>query len=63
MRVAEVLDSSSDGSLKLNDGLSGVGRLCVDDDFEVHAIGFHDTLDGCDVDPERVGVEDPVRQR
>lgn len=45
MSALEVLDSSSDSSLKLNNSFARVCGLVVDDDFKVHAFSFHDALD------------------
>lgn len=42
--VLEVLDSSTDGSLELDNGGTVVGDLGVDDDVELHSTGFHDAL-------------------
>lgn len=45
MCALEVLDSSSDGSLKLNDSFARICGLVVDNDFKIHAFSFHDALD------------------
>lgn len=58
MSTFEVLDSSSDGSFKLDDSFTGICGLVVDDDFEVHAFTLHDALNGAEVEPNIVGVED-----
>ena len=58
MAVLEVLDGGTTSSLELNDRLAIVGLLGVDDDLEFHAFLFHDALEGLEVDPQVVGVED-----
>lgn len=50
--VSEVLDGSTDGRLELNNGLSLIRDLVVDDDLEVHAIIVHHALDSTEVDPQ-----------
>lgn len=50
----KVLDGGSDSSLELDDGLSVVGYLVVDNDFEIHAVVVHYALDGAERDPEAV---------
>jgi hypothetical protein len=56
--VAEVLDGRADGGLELDDGLSVVGDLVVDNDLHRELLLLHDPLDRLDVDPQVVGVED-----
>jgi len=58
MCVLEVFDRCSRGGLKLDDGMSIVVGLWVDDDFKIHAFVFHDTLECLEIDPEVIGVED-----
>ena len=58
MRVLEVLDGGTGRGLELQDGLAIVGDLRVDDDIELHALGAHDALEGLQVDPQVVRVED-----
>lgn len=54
----EVLDCSTDSSLKLQYSLSRIGDLVVDDDFEIHTLTVHHALDGAEIQPDIVGVED-----
>lgn len=57
--VLEVLDSGSDSGLELDGLLAGLGDgLGVDNDLEGELLGLDDALDGLEVDPEIVGVED-----
>jgi len=58
MGLGEVLDRSTGGSLELDNSVAVVGRLGVDDDLELHRLGVHDALEGWEVEPEVVGVED-----
>ena len=46
VRIVEVLDRVTGSGLELDDGLTVIGRLGVDDDVELHAIVLHDTLEG-----------------
>ena len=55
--TAEVLDSSTHGGLKLNDRLAVVKRLVVGDDLEIQLVVLKHTLDGLEVQPEVVRVE------
>jgi len=56
--VLEVLDSGSNSGLELNNSFTLVGLFVVDDNFEIHSIVFHNSLDSFQVDPQVVGVED-----
>ena len=56
--AAEVLDRGADGRLELHDGRAVVHALRVHDDLELHALGLHHALDGAQVEPDVVGVED-----
>ena len=58
VRVLEVLDGGTGRGLELQDGLPVIGDLRVDDDVELHALGTHDALEGLQVDPQVVRVED-----
>jgi len=58
MGIVKVLDGRSGGGLQLDNGLSVVGRLGVDDDFEFQAFVLHYALECLEVDPQVVGVED-----
>lgn len=42
----------------LNDSLSIVSHLGVDDDLKFHSLGLHDAFESLEVDPQVVGVED-----
>jgi len=53
-----VFDGSTDSCFKLNDSLTLVGDLVVDNDLQVERIFIHDPLDGLKVTPNVVGVED-----
>ena len=56
--TAEVLDGSTDGGLELDDGFAGFERLVVDNNLEIELLVVENTLDGAQVEPEVVGVED-----
>lgn len=56
--VLEVFDRCSCGGLKLDDGMSIVVGLGVDDDLKIHAFVFHDALECFEINPEVIGVED-----
>lgn len=58
LSTAEVLDGSTDGSLELDDGFTGIERLVVDNNLQVELLVFEDTLDRAQVEPQIVGVED-----
>ena len=47
MAVLEVLDRGTSGGLELDDRLTIVVHLRVDDDLELHALVLHDALDRC----------------
>ena len=53
----EVLDRCSGRGLELDDCLAVVCLLGIDDDFQIHALCFHHTLESAQVDPDVVGVE------
>jgi len=57
MGTLEVLDRGTDGSLELNDSLTIVRNLVVDDDVELHPLIVHNTLDCREIHPQVVGVE------
>ena len=57
MGILEVLDSSTHGGLKLNDGSAIVGDLVVHDDIELETLGLHDALDSAQIKPDVVRVE------
>lgn len=44
MCVLELLDGCSGGSLELNNGVTIVVRLWIDDNLEIQAFAGHDTL-------------------
>lgn len=52
-----MLNSSTDGSFKLDNGLAIVSNLVVDNDFKAERILVHDPLDGSQIAPNVVGVE------
>jgi len=54
----KVLDSGTNGSLELDDSLTLVGDLVVDNDLQAQCVVIHDTLDCAEVAPDVVGVED-----
>ena len=58
MGVAEVLDSRTASRFKLNNRLTIVCLLGIDDNLEFHAFLFHDALEGLEVDPQVVRVKD-----
>ena len=57
MGALEVFDGRSGRRFELDDCLAIVCLLGIDDDFQIHAIGLHHTLESAQVDPEIVGVE------
>lgn len=56
--ILEMLDTGTDGRLELDHLLTTLGGLVVDDDLQLHGLLLHDALDGLEVDPQVVGVED-----
>lgn len=58
MRVLELLDRSPGGRLELDNGMPIIVRFGIDNDLKLQAFGIHDSLEGFEVDPEVVGVED-----
>jgi len=46
MSVLEVLDSGTSSSLELNDSVTIIGGLGVDDDIKLHTLELHDALEG-----------------
>ena len=58
VRVLEVLDGSSGSSLQLNNSMAIIGGLGVDDDLQLHAFSLHNILEGFQIDPQIVRVED-----
>lgn len=56
--VLEVLDGGTDSGLQLNDSLTGIRHLVVDNDFQVELVVVNHSLDGLQVDPDVVRVED-----
>lgn len=59
INVASHLNSSTDGSFKLDNGLAIVSNLVVDNDFKAERILVHDPLDGSQIAPNVVGVDYP----
>lgn len=57
--IVEVLDGRAGSCFKLNDWFTGVGGFVVDNDLQIKPVVIHDTLDSSQVNPKRVGVEDP----
>ncbi len=58
MRILELLDRSPGGRLELDDGMPVVVRFGIDDNLKLQTFGIHNSLEGFEVDPEVVGVED-----
>lgn len=56
--ATEVLDGGTDGSLELNNSLAALESLVVDNDLEVKLLVLENALDGTEVEPQVVGVED-----
>ena len=73
MSVLEVLDGGTSSSLELNNSVTVIGGLGVDDDVKLHTLVLHDALEGwrkiqcwnnplsiqrtLEIDPKIVGVE------
>lgn len=55
--VASHLNSGTDGSFKLDNGLASISNLVVDNDFKTERILVHDPLDGSQITPNVVGVD------
>jgi len=53
-----VLDGRAGGGLQLNDSLTAIEVLVVDNDLEVELVIVKDALDGAEVEPQVIGVED-----
>ena len=58
MGIFKVLDGRSGGGLELDNGLSIIVRLGIDDDLEFQAFALHYALECLEIDPQVVGVED-----
>ena len=56
--VFEALHGGTDGRFKLDDSNPTLQGLGVDDDLHVQSVGLYEPLDGVQVHPEVVGVED-----
>lgn len=46
MSILEMLDSSTGSSFELDNGVTIIGGLRVDDDVKLHALNLHDSLKG-----------------
>lgn len=57
MCVLEVLDGCSSSGLELDNGLTVIIRLGVDDDLEFHALVEHYALECLEIDPQVVCIE------
>lgn len=57
INVASHLNSGTDGSFKLDNGLASISNLVVDNDFKTERILVHDPLDGSQITPNVVGVD------
>lgn len=57
MGILEMLDGSTDSSFELDDLLALRSSLIVDNNFQVHSLFVHDTLDSLQVNPQVVGIE------
>ena len=58
MSILEMFDGGSGGSFELDDCVTIICCFGVDDDFKFHPIGLHYALEGFQIDPQVVGVED-----
>lgn len=52
------LNGPENNDVYLNNSLTIIGSLGVNDDIKIHSLGIHDALQSLQVDPQVVGVED-----
>ena len=57
MSVLEVFDGCSSGSLELDNGMTIIIRLGVNDNLKFQALVVHDALECLEIDPQVVSVE------
>ena len=58
MCAFEVFDGCTGRRLELDDGLTVVQVLLVDDDLQIQVLGLHHPLECRQIEPKVVGVED-----